>query len=147
MMPGVAIESAGSARLADVVDFIRSWSEDDSYERFGILGSHGPAWLAAELCDDSKRHAIIASAGRHVVGLLDHIEAEGAVHFGIVVDARYRRLYVGTELVNELLRMRSRDRAVSAECRASNYAAIALLRRCGFERVTMHHDEVVWCHP
>ncbi len=178
MMSGVAIESAGRARLADVVNFIRSWSEDDSYERFGILGSHAPEWLATELCGNNERHAIIAvchperrreapqSKDRlktnarcdpstplrfaqddtRVIGLLDHIETAGAVHFGVAVDARYRRLYVGTELVNELLRVKARDRAVAAECRLHNRAAIALLRGCGFERVAVHRDEISWCH-
>lgn len=140
----VAIASAGAHRLDRIFEFIRSWSEDDAYERFGVLG--GREWLLRELRANGSRGTIVASHGKRVVGLLDHVESEGAVHIGVVVDAHFRGLHIGSELVFELLRTKLPRFPVTAECRAYNHAAIGLLNGCGFERVTVECDEIVWRH-
>ena len=127
-----------------ILEFIRSWSEDDAYGRFGMFG--GREWLMSELRANDKRNAIVATTGKRIIGLLDHIEFEGAVHIGVFVDAQFRGLHVGTDLVCELLRAKVPDRPVAAECRRSNAAAIGLLSGCGFERVMTDRDEVVWRH-
>ena len=133
-----------AVQLYEILNFVRSWSEDDAYNRFGLLS--GREWLISELRDNQKRRAIVATAGKRIVGLLDHIECEGAVHIGVFVDSKFRRLHVATGLVCELLRAKKPERPVTAECRRSNAAAIGLLFGCGFEPVTVHSDEVVWHH-
>lgn len=130
--------------LDRVLEFVRSWSEDDAYERFGVLG--GRQWLIDELNANPRRNVIVACAGTRIVGLLDHIEGDGAVHIGLVVDAQFRRMHVGTGLVGELVRVKPPGSPVAAECRRSNYAAVALLRRCGFDRVSAGGSEIVWRH-
>ncbi len=131
-------------QLDGILEFIRSWDEDDAYARFGTLG--GRDWLVTELRTNDKRNAIVANVGKRIIGLLDHIEFEGEVHIGVFVDAQFRGLHVGTQLVCELLRAKVPERPVAAECRSDNSAAIGLLRGCGFERVIVHRDEIVWRH-
>lgn len=144
MMDAVVIANTGPTRLDRILEFVRSWSEDDAYERFGILG--GRQWLLTELRCNDERRAIVATVGERIVGLLDHIETENGVHIGVVVDAQFRGLHVATEMVRELLHKRRPESPVAAECRAHNRAAIGLLKRCGFERVRSEGDELVWRH-
>jgi RimJ/RimL family protein N-acetyltransferase len=81
-----------------------------------------------------------------VVGLLDHIYAEGATHIGFVVDSRFRRLSIGTSLVRALLQQRPEPGPVAAECGVHNRAAAALLRGCSFQRVAVERYETIWRH-
>lgn len=130
---------------APALRFIESWNGDDAYDRFGSAGIGGPEWLAAQLTR-RRRPALIAVNAYGVVGLLDHVSAGGATHFGIVVGSRFRRLTIGTTLVRTLLESRSVTRPFVAECGTGNYAAVALLRGCRFKaersgrEITWHHE-------
>ena len=123
--------------------FIDSWSADDEYDRFGILGSNGQKRLAVELTQH-ERAALIAVHASRVVGLLDYVYAQGAIHIGIVVDSRYRLLSIGTNLVVALLQARAPARPVEAECRIDNRPAAALFRTCGFQCARVERPEMVW---
>ena len=127
----------------EAVRFISSWSLDDVYDRFGSVGIDGQAWLTTELTQRERR-ALIAVHASGVVGLLDHVYAEGAIHIGIVVASRFRRSSIGTHLVQALLQMRYSVHPVAADCRIDNRPAIALLRKCRFQRLSVERGEMIW---
>ena len=129
----------------EALRFIDSWSDCDVYDRFGSAGIGGRQWLADEITNNGRRVLAAVHACR-IVGLLDYVYALGAIHVGIVVDAEFRRLSIGTQLVFELLKGRRDVTPVSAECRIDNFGAVGLLRRCWFEPVTIEQREIVWNH-
>ena len=133
------------ASMPYALQFIESWSADDAYDRFGCAGISGPEWLASEIAQNGRR-ALIAVQARRIVGLLDYVYALGAIHFGIVVDRRFRQLSIGSGLVYGLLEKRRDVTPVSAECRVNNLAAVGLLRRCRFQRVRVEQPDIIWHH-
>lgn len=122
--------------------FIDSWSIDDVYARFGAAGTDGRNRLAFELLQRCRSAFVAVHAGE-VVGLLDYVHAHGAIHTGIVVDSRFRRLSIGTNLVLALLEAKT-GHPVVAECQISNRPAIALLRACRFALVGIESPEMLW---
>lgn len=140
----------GITRIADgmktqALRFIESWSAADAYDRFGSAGIGGQEWLAKQL-NECGRRAIVAASKSGVIGLLDYVHADGATHVGIVVDARYRKLSVGTTLMRALLHTETIAHPIIAECSTRNYAAAGLLRGCGFEPVGVEQYEITWRH-
>ena len=125
--------------------FIESWSIDDVYDRFGTLGSNAREWLTTELLR-GERPALVALHANRVVGLLDYVYAQGAVHFGIVVDSHYRRTFIGTNLLVALLRLKSPAHSIAAECRVDNRPAVALLRGRHFQCTCIERHEMIWQH-
>jgi ribosomal protein S18 acetylase RimI-like enzyme len=141
----IRIHPIDQRMTAPAARFIESWGPDDAYDRFGSAGINGQQWLEHALTKH-ERPAFVALNGNEVIGLLDHAEADGATHFGIVVDSRFRRLAVGTALVASLLHSRSIRRPILADCTNSNRAAMALLRRCRFEAIADDRYETTWRH-
>lgn len=135
----------GPSMTAPALRFIESWNDEDAYERFGSAGIGGPESLVAQITQ-RRRPALIAVDGDGVVALLDHVEADGATHIGIVVHPRFRRMSIGTTLVRSLLCSRSVTRPIVAECGNGNEAAVALLRACRFGRVKGDRYQTTWCH-
>ncbi len=131
------------AMKPQVLRFIDSWSDDDAYDRFGSAGIGGQQWLVNQLTQHN-RHALIALNCGMVIGLLDHIEADAAIHIGIVVDQRYRKLSIGSTLVRAMLRSRQFTFPVIAECSNRNYAAVNLLRSCQFNPIAIDRYEMTW---
>ena len=125
--------------------FIESWSIDDVYDRFGTLGSNAREWLTTELLR-GERPALVALHADRVVGLLDYVYAQGAIHFGIVVDSRYRRSSIGSHLLAALLRLKTPAHPVAAECRIDNRPAVALLRGSQFQCTCVERHEMIWQH-
>jgi RimJ/RimL family protein N-acetyltransferase len=149
--PSHVIDSLQIQRFDDSIKeqtfrFIDSWSADDVYDRFGCAGIPAQEWLVRELLERA-RHAWIAVNADRVIGLLDHVVAEGAIHIGIMVDPLYRKSSVGTRLVEALVYCKSPAYPAIAECRIGNYAAQALFRRCRFHRAGIDRDEIIWRHP
>lgn len=130
---------------AQVLCFVDSWSGEDVYDRFGSAGIGGQTRLASQLTQRQRQALIAVSAGR-VVGLLDFIYAYGATHAGIVVHSQYRRLLIGTRLVESLLCSRSLTRPIVAECGHQNLAAVALLRACHFKPIESDPYQITWRH-
>ncbi len=144
--PGaVDICRLGETMNAQVLRFIESWNGDDAYDRFGSAGIGGQARLATQLTQH-RRPALIAVNASGVVGLLDHVSASGATYFGIVVDSRFRKLSIGTTLVQTLLQSRSVMRPIIAECDHGNFAAVALLRGCQFKAIESDRYQITWRH-
>ena len=123
--------------------FIKSWSADDAYDRFGSAGIGGQEWLEDELLHHGRR-AFVAVNSAGVIGLLDHVDVDDTTYVGIVVDPRYRKLSVGTTLVRAMLQSRSSRVPVIAECSSRNYAAVSLLRSCQFKPVAVDRYEMTW---
>lgn len=137
------VGSLDAATREPALHFIESWTPDDVYDRFGSVGIGGREWLAAELSQRS-RAALIAVHDGGVFGLLDYTYAEGALHIGIVVDARFRRSSVGSTLVSSFVQSRTQKLPVAAECSAANRAAVALFAACGFARTRAGSHEIIW---
>lgn len=137
------IRSLDEAMKQQTVRFIDSWSHNDAYDRFGSAGIGGQDWLADQLTQHN-RGAMIALNAHEVVGLLDHVDAEGSTHIGIVVDARYRKLSIGSSLVRAMLQSKPVRLPVIAECGIRNYAAANLLRSCQFKPVAVDRYEMTW---
>ncbi len=131
------------ALKAPTVRFIQSWSLDDVYGRFGTAGIDSQKWLTTEIMERG-RSAFIAVHQDRVVGLLDHVYAQGAIHIGIVVDSHFRRLSIGTTLVLALLYAKSSEHSVAAECQIDNQAAVALLHACRFQLIGIEKPEMLW---
>ncbi len=133
------------AMKSETLRFIHAWSPDDVYARFGSAGIGGQEWLADQLAQRDRR-ALVAVNASGVVGLLDHVDVDDATHIGIVVDARYRKLSIGTTLVRAMLQSRPSRSPVIAECTSGNYAAANLLRSCQFKPVAVDRYEMTWRH-
>ena len=146
-MTALSISPLQPDALSAVLVFIGSWSEDDAYDRFGLLGDAGPRWLANEFLENASRRALLARRVDRVIGLLDYIEADGAMHFGVIVARDARRKHVGTALVRAFLGAKPPSRSATAECRPDNRAAIGLLRSSGFTRRAFDACEIAWSHP
>lgn len=129
--------------MAQTLRFIDTWGGEDAYRRFGSAGIDGQAWLAMQLTVH-RRPAFVAVNEGHVIGLLDHVDAGGATHIGIVVDSEFRRRSIGTALVNALLRSTSVRGPVRADCDNDNVPAMALLRRCGFTPIYSDRYQTFW---
>jgi len=123
--------------------FIDSWSGDDAYRRFGSAGINGQQWLTNQLTQH-QRPAFVAVSGDRVVGLLDHINASGATHFGIVVDSQSRKQGIATELLRALLTSTGIAGPIVADCDADNVAAVALLRKCRFSPAVEDGYQITW---
>lgn len=131
--------------MAHIARFIESWSNDDAYDRFGSAGVRGQDWLAGQLARH-ERSALIAVNAGGVVGLLDHVEADGATHLAIVVDRAFRRRSIGGTLVRTLVQHPGIARPLFAQCDNGNYAARALLRACRFAPIEADRYQVTWRH-
>jgi ribosomal protein S18 acetylase RimI-like enzyme len=141
----VRIHPLDDTMKAQSVRFIESWNLDTVYDRFGTVGTSGQERLAFELTQHG-RSALVAVHRVGVVGLLDHVYADGEIHMGIVVDWRFRRSSIGTRLVFALLASRTAAQPVAAECRIDNRPAVSLLRGCEFRRTMIDRHEIVWRH-
>ncbi len=130
---------------APALRFIDSWSIEDVIDRFGAAGINGQARLTAELTQRA-RPALVALDANGVVGLLDYVYTDGAIHIGIVVDSRFRRRSIGTSLIGALLQARDPAHPVAAECRFQNRPAVALLRTCRFRHVSDERCDMIWRH-
>lgn len=132
-----------SATFPQVDAFIRSWSAEDVYGRFGSAGIGAPELLAQQL-RQHERFALIAVNGNGVIALLDYVGENGMTHFGIVVDARFRRMRIGTTLARALLASNASSGPIQAECGTRNAAAVALLRRCNFTPIASDGYDTTW---
>jgi GNAT superfamily N-acetyltransferase len=124
--------------------FVRSWSAQECYDRFGSTGRASPAWLVDRLTSSEDHRAFVARDDRDYVALLDYVVTERGIEFGIFVQATHRRRQIATRLVRALLALRSPSQKVLAQTRLENAAAVGLLRSCGFAVVAMEHGEVDW---
>jgi RimJ/RimL family protein N-acetyltransferase len=115
----------------DVARFVRSWSADDRYERFGSASESTTEWLLERLAQPAHG-ALVARSDEAVIGLLDFARSEHLVEIGIVVERTQRRAGVGRQLIRRLLEeLEDRDRLV-AHCRYVNHPAMRFLASCGF---------------
>jgi GNAT superfamily N-acetyltransferase len=141
----IEIRPLGEHMKEQALRFIGSWTEDDAYDRFGSAGTGGSERLAKELTQD-RRPALIAVNESGVVGLLDHVVASGATYFGVLVEARFRRLGIGAALVQALLQSPLVTHPFVSESDHYNYAAVALMRTCHFSAIESDPYQITWCH-
>jgi ribosomal protein S18 acetylase RimI-like enzyme len=140
---GIEIKPFDRTMKAEVFRFIESWSGADEHDRFGSAGIGGQQWLETAL-GEHGRPAFVAVHENRVIGLLDHVAADGATHFGIVVDSCFRRLAVGKALVQALLQAQTVPQPILADCSNHNRAAVALLCGAQFKRIASDGYETTW---
>jgi ribosomal protein S18 acetylase RimI-like enzyme len=140
----MVIERSHSGALPAIIAFAHSWTREDVYARFWGTGEGAVSWLIEHLANDADHAALVAREGASYIGLLDYVRVADEISFGIVVRSEYRRMRVGTRLVNALIALKSRREYIAAQCRLENEAAVGLLRSCHFVPSALQHGELDW---